>query len=63
MPNPYQLPDCSVLQAILRHVDFSIVKCLIIAGPGFAKDAFKEYLEAEAVRRDLRCVLVCDLVL
>ena len=53
----------SVLQALLRHVDFSIVKCLIIAGPGFAKDTFKEYLEAEAVRRDLRfdldCVCVC----
>ncbi|KAF5841125.1 Dom34 protein [Dunaliella salina] len=47
----------NVLQAILRHVDFNIVKCLIIAGPGFAKDTFKEYLEAEAVRRDLRVLI------
>jgi stalled ribosome rescue protein Dom34 len=30
------------------------VKCLVIAGPGFAKDTFKTYLEAEAVRRDVR---------
>mmetsp|Transcript_19667 Transcript_19667/g.54879 ORF Transcript_19667/g.54879 Transcript_19667/m.54879 type:complete len:382 (-) Transcript_19667:320-1465(-) len=47
----------NVLQAILRHVDFNIVKCLIVAGPGFAKDTFKEYLEAEAVRRDLRVLI------
>lgn len=24
----------AVLQAVIRHVDFSIVKCLVIAGPG-----------------------------
>ena len=44
----------AVFAAVIRHVDFSIVKCLVIAGPGFAKDQFKEYLEVEAVRRDIR---------
>lgn len=44
----------AVFTAILRHVDFSIVKCLVIAGPGFAKDQLKEYLEIEAVRREIR---------
>jgi protein pelota len=43
-----------VFGAVVRHVDWSIVKCLVIAGPGFAKDTFKTYLEAEAVRRDVR---------
>jgi hypothetical protein len=43
-----------VFGAVVRHVDWSIVKCLVIAGPGFAKDTFKSYLEAEAVRRDVR---------
>ncbi len=47
----------NVLAAVVRHVDFGVVKCLVIAGPGFAKDAFKAYLEAEAVRRDLRQLL------
>lgn len=42
------------LAAIVRHVDWAIVKCLVIAGPGFAKDTFKAYLDAEAVRRDIR---------
>ena len=26
-----------ILQAILRHVNFDVVKCLIIASPGFVK--------------------------
>lgn len=43
-----------VFTAVLRHVDWSIVKCLVIAGPGFAKDSFKTYLDAEAVKRDVR---------
>lgn len=44
----------NVLQAILRHVDFGLVKCLVLAGPGFAKDQLRTYLEEEAVKRDLR---------
>ncbi|GIL69796.1 hypothetical protein Vretifemale_597 [Volvox reticuliferus] len=43
-----------VFNAVVRHVDFSVVKCLVIAGPGFAKDQFKDYMDAEAVRRDVR---------
>jgi len=43
-----------VFAAVVRHVDWSIVKCLVIAGPGFAKDSFKTYLDAEAVKRDVR---------
>ena len=53
-------PATQVLQAVLRHIDWSVVKCLVIAGPGFAKDQFKQYMESEAVRRDIR--LTTDLV-
>lgn len=45
------------LTAIIRHVDFSVVKCLVIAGPGFAKDQLKEYMDAEMVRRDIRSLI------
>lgn len=38
----------------MRHIDWGIVKCLVIAGPGFAKDSFKTHLDAEAVKRDVR---------
>ena len=44
-----------VYAAVERHVDWNIVRCLVIAGPGFMKDQFKDYLHAEAVRRDTRC--------
>ena len=43
-----------VMTAVERHIDWDIVKCLVLAGPGFVKDDFKKHLEEEAVRRDLR---------
>lgn len=48
------LPGSQVFSAVSRHLDWSVVKCLVIAGPGFAKDTFKTYLDAEAVKRDVR---------
>ncbi|KAH7290902.1 hypothetical protein KP509_30G068600 [Ceratopteris richardii] len=47
----------NVLQAVLRHVDFSIVRCLIIAGPGFTKDQFHNYMFSEATKRELRVII------
>ena len=44
----------NVFAAVERHVDFQKIKCLVVAGPGFAKDTFLRYLELEAVRRDVR---------
>lgn len=43
-----------VYEAVVRHVDWEVVKCLVIAGPGFAKDSFRAFLDAEAVRQDNR---------
>ena len=34
----------AVVQAILRHVNFDIVKCVLVASPGFTKDQFFEYM-------------------
>lgn len=47
----------ALLTAIVRHVDFSVVKAVVIASPGFAKDDFYAYLREEAVKRDLRVLL------
>ncbi len=44
----------SVLQAVLRHINFEIVKCILIASPGFVKDQFVEYLWTEAVRAEYK---------
>jgi protein pelota len=44
----------AVYQAILRHVDFGRVKCLLVGGPGFVAQDFLQYARQEAVRRDDR---------
>ncbi|CAG8458065.1 91_t:CDS:10 [Ambispora gerdemannii] len=38
-----------VMQSIIRHVNFDVVKVVIIASPGFVKDQLFEYVFAEAV--------------
>ncbi|XP_077212036.1 eukaryotic release factor 1 (eRF1) family protein isoform X2 [Tasmannia lanceolata] len=43
--------------AFLKHVDFKIVRCVVIASPGFTKDQFHGYLLLEAERRDLRSII------
>uniref|UniRef100_A0A7S0CJY0 Eukaryotic peptide chain release factor subunit 1 n=1 Tax=Proboscia inermis TaxID=420281 RepID=A0A7S0CJY0_9STRA len=43
-----------VYQAILRHVDFSKIKCVLIGSPGFVKDDFYKFLQTEATRRSDR---------
>ena len=48
-----------VFAAVTRHVDWGVVRCLVIAGPGFTKDQFKRYLDEEAVRKDVRCRPFC----
>ena len=42
---PGRPPPAQVFTAVVRHVDWDIVRCLVIAGPGFAKDQFREYLD------------------
>jgi protein pelota len=44
--------------AVARHVDWEQIKCLVIAGPGFEKDGFRAFLDAEAQRREARPLLV-----
>ena len=44
--------------AVVRHIDWEIVKCLVISGPGFAKEGFKEFLDLEAVRKDVRPLIL-----
>ncbi|KAI3630251.1 hypothetical protein MIR68_011686 [Amoeboaphelidium protococcarum] len=41
-----------IMQGLLRHIRFDIVKVIIIASPGFLKDQFWTYLQAEMARSD-----------
>jgi len=47
----------TVMQAIVRHVNFEIVRCIVIASPGFVKDQFFEYLLQAAVKNDIKVLL------
>lgn len=47
----------NVLQAFLKHVDFKVVRCAVIASPGFTKDQFHRHLMLEAERRQLRSII------
>ncbi|RZC55063.1 hypothetical protein C5167_013914 [Papaver somniferum] len=47
----------NVLVALLKNVDFTVVRCAVIASPGFTKDQFHKYLLLEAERRQLRPII------
>ncbi|XP_790387.1 protein pelota homolog [Strongylocentrotus purpuratus] len=47
----------AVMQGILRHINFDIVKCVLIGSPGFVKDQFCEYMFQQAVKQDLKILL------
>lgn len=47
----------NVMQGILRHVNFEIVKCIIIASPGFVKDQFMEYIIQQTSKLDIKLIL------
>jgi protein pelota len=44
----------AIYRAILTHVPFDKVKCILVGSPGFQKDDFYKFLLAESVRRDDR---------
>ncbi|KAL8188591.1 hypothetical protein R6Q57_029879 [Mikania cordata] len=47
----------SFLQAFMKHIDFKVVRCVVIASPGFTKDQFHRHLLLEAERRGLRHII------
>lgn len=46
-----------IIQAVLRHVSFDIVKCVLIASPGFVKDQFADYMFQQASKLDYKVLL------
>lgn len=42
----------NVIQGIQRHIKFDVVKCVLIASPGFVKDQFYEYMIQQASKVD-----------
>ncbi|KAG0329084.1 hypothetical protein BGZ99_003468 [Dissophora globulifera] len=46
-----------IYQAILRHIDFDIVKCVILGSPGFVREQLYDFIFAEAVRTDNKTIM------
>ncbi len=47
----------NVLQAVLRHINFDIIKCIILASPGFVREQFFEYMNQQAIQRDIKILI------
>lgn len=45
------------MQGILRHINFDVVKCVIIASPGFVRDQFMNYMIEQAVKHENKTIL------
>jgi len=41
-----------VIQALLRHVNFDVVKAILVASPGFVRQQFFDYMYQQAVKLD-----------
>ncbi|OWA50088.1 Protein pelota [Hypsibius exemplaris] len=47
----------AVIQAIIRHINFDVVKCVLLASPGFIKDQLFDYMMQWAAKMDEKKVL------
>lgn len=47
----------AIISAMIKHIDFSVVKAVILASPGFIKDQFFQYMLQKATRDDERRLL------
>ncbi|RWS10320.1 Protein pelota-like protein [Dinothrombium tinctorium] len=47
----------NIIQAIIRHVNFDVVKCVLLASPGFVKDDFFQYLCQQAIKQDIKVLI------
>lgn len=49
-----------IVQALVTHINFDVVKAIIIGSPGFIKDQFMEYMMAYATRNLSTCKILLD---
>eukprot|EP00794_Sanderia_malayensis_P014187 gene14187-15666_t len=47
----------TIIQAVIRHINFDVVKCVLVASPGFVKDQFCEYMFSQAAKLDQKALL------
>ncbi|KNC87252.1 protein pelota [Sphaeroforma arctica JP610] len=43
-----------ILQSILQHFDFSVIKCVVLASAGFLNEVLLNYIKEQTVKRELK---------
>lgn len=46
-----------IIQAIIRHFNFDVIKCVLVASPGFVKDQFTDYMFSQAIKLDQKVLV------
>lgn len=46
-----------VLQSLMKHINFNVVKVVLIASPGFVRDQFYEYIFEQAAKNDYKVIM------
>lgn len=49
-----------IIQALITHINFDVVKAVIVGSPGFIKDQFYAYMLDYSVRNAAACKLLTD---
>ncbi|KAI9907637.1 hypothetical protein PsorP6_003414 [Peronosclerospora sorghi] len=47
----------NIVRSIRQHINFSLVKCVLLASPGFVKDDFFKFMIEQAIRQDEKLIL------
>ncbi|XP_031553957.1 protein pelota homolog [Actinia tenebrosa] len=47
----------AIIQAVLRHINFEVVKCVLVGSPGFVKDQFLDYMFQQATKMEWKNLL------
>jgi len=45
-----------IIQAVIRHFNFDVIKCVLVASPGFVKDQFADYMFSQAIKLDQKFI-------
>ncbi|KAF1320372.1 Mrna surveillance protein pelota, partial [Globisporangium splendens] len=47
----------NIVRSIKQHIDFKLVKCVLLASPGFVKDDFFKFMIEQAIRQDDKLIM------
>ncbi|KAK4337046.1 hypothetical protein RND71_044122 [Anisodus tanguticus] len=47
----------AILQAVLKNVNFDVVKCILVASPGFTREQFYEYMCKRMIKDNIKVLI------